>query len=174
MKELDLDPQDEKLLAQFRRIEIFHGLNRQHLTEIFNLSRLRSYENGEAIIREGTFDHRVFFLLSGQVSVQRDGVEISHLRRLGDIFGEMGVIDGSPRSATIVASGQCTVLALDFSFTDRLSEGDRVLALALLYRVFAEVLADRLRRADARIAKLEQELLRKQTPVARPATFPKA
>ncbi len=158
MHEIALDPKDRILTEGFKQFEVFRDLNKSQITELFRVSRLCAYEPGEAIIREGALDGRVFFLVSGGVVVSHGGEEISRLRRVGEVFGEMSVIDGSQRSATVTAEGVTMVLAVDFSFIERLTDGDRTLAQAILYRIFSQVMADRLREADEKISSLEKEL----------------
>ncbi len=74
-------------------------------------------EPGDEICREGSPAHDLYFLLEGRVQVRmRDylGVE-QDLAQLGapTMFGHMGLIDGSPRSATCVALGEARINILD-------------------------------------------------------------
>jgi len=63
--------------------------------------------------------------VAGNVSILKNGEEIDTLRHTGDIFGEMCVIDGKARSASIQAIDDVTCLATDVSFMDRLYNEDR-------------------------------------------------
>lgn len=62
-----------------------------------------SYDPGEVLIKEAQYDNWIYFLMSGKVGIQKQGEIIAVLKRMGDLFGEIGIIDGSPRSASIVA-----------------------------------------------------------------------
>ena len=63
----------------------------------------------------------------------------------------MMVIDGSARSASAYAVDESVCLATDISYIDRLSGNDKVAFGYILYRIFAESLADRLRLTSARV-----------------------
>jgi CRP-like cAMP-binding protein len=99
------------------------------------------------------------------VSVHRDGVEINRLSRSGDVFGEMGVVEAAPRSATVKAVSASVCLSLDGSVMDRFKPEERMVFEAVFHRVAAESLSARLRKADdelalrfAEIKALEKEL----------------
>lgn len=115
------------------------------------------YEPGELIIEEGEYDNWIYFLISGKVDIQKRGETISVLKRRGDLFGEMCIIDGSPRSASIVAIDETVCLAMDASYIDRLEGNNKVAFSSILYRVFAEILANRLRIADEELVKAKDE-----------------
>lgn len=158
MIEKQIDHRNEDILSRLRRMRVFDTLDDRQMAEIVRLSRLRKYEPGEVLIREGDYDQYIYFLVGGDLAVENDGEEISRIRRLGDVFGETGIIDGSPRSATIRAVGPTLCLAVDASFADRLQGADKLIAQAVFYRIFAEILAVRLRDTDARVAELERRL----------------
>ena len=65
------------------------------LKGILELSKIRKYEPGEVILDEGVFDSWIYFLISGKIKVIKHDESLSILRRTGDVFGEMGIIDGS-------------------------------------------------------------------------------
>ena len=69
----------------------------------------------------------------------------------------MGVIDGSPRSASVIAIVDSVCLAMDVSYLDRLEENEKVVFCGILYRVFAEILAHRLRITDEELVKAKDE-----------------
>ena len=152
MKEREFDPSDAETLEQFRMIPAFSSLEEKLIQEVARMSRMRKYEPGELLIREGDYDSWVFFLVKGELRITHRGVEVGILRRLGDVFGEMGIIDGSPRSASIQAMTPALCVAVDASLFDRQAAQDKFTLQAILYRVFCEVLAVRLREMDKRIS----------------------
>jgi CRP/FNR family transcriptional regulator, cyclic AMP receptor protein len=115
------------------------------LRGILQLSKIRKYEPGEVILKEGSYDCWIYFLISGKIKVAKHNESLSILRRTGDVFGEMGIIDGSPRSASVYAIDETVCLATDSSFIDRLTGQDKIAFSCILYRVFSEILANRLR-----------------------------
>ena len=140
----------------------------RNLSKLLRLSKIREYEDGETIIREGDNDPWLFFLLSGKVKITKRGVLISRLTEVGEIFGEMRIVDSMARSATVSADGPTVCLCVDTSARGRLSRTDdrdeRLDFLLLLYRIFAEYMSIRLRTTNEELirAKKAIEALRKQ------------
>ncbi|MBI5519952.1 MAG: cyclic nucleotide-binding domain-containing protein [Desulfovibrio sp.] len=156
MLEKEFDPKNAEMLEQLRRVPAFAPLEERQIEAVMKLSRLRRYEPGEIITHEGEYDGWVFFLIQGELSITHKGVQVGTVRRLGDVFGEMGVVDGSPRSATITALKPSLCIALDASIFERLEGADRCAVRALLYKVFCEIMAVRLREMDAKLAELSR------------------
>lgn len=118
------------------------------LSKLLKLSKIREYEDGEQIIKEGDVDPWLYFLLQGRVQIKKEGVEIGSLDNIGEIFGEMRIIDSRSRSASVFARGKTICLAVDTSAKDKVAGGghDQQLDfLLLLYRIFAEFMSIRLR-----------------------------
>jgi CRP/FNR family cyclic AMP-dependent transcriptional regulator len=74
----------------------------RNLGKLLRLSKIRQYEDGEAIIQEGDMDPWLYFLLSGKIRITKEGEEISAISKKGEIFGEMRIIDDQTRSATVL------------------------------------------------------------------------
>ncbi|MEJ2641166.1 MAG: cyclic nucleotide-binding domain-containing protein, partial [Desulfosarcinaceae bacterium] len=112
---------------------------------------------GEIIIHEGDRDTWLYFLLSGEVRISKEGEEISTIGRRGDIFGEMRIIDDRSRSATVTAIDKVVALAVDTSAKSRMATSDgkdeRLDFLLLLYRIFAEYMTLRLRLTNEELVK---------------------
>lgn len=149
--------ENEEILEKLRLMPALKGAGEHELEGILSLSRMEKYEPGEVVIREGQYDNWIYFLISGKVSIQKAGETFGSLQNRGDIFGEMGIIDGSPRSASIVALEPTVALAMDASYIDRLKGQQRIAFQCVLYQAFAEILAVRLRLADDRLIKLRSE-----------------
>lgn len=140
-------------LAPLKNFEI------KSLKQLLRLSKIREYQDGEVIIREGDMDPWLYFLLSGQVRVSKEDVEISVLDQKGDVFGEMRILDGQDRSASVHAIGKTTCLATDTNATDRLSsKDDRANFLLLLYRMFTEFIVVRLRVTNEELIQAKKQI----------------
>lgn len=117
--------------------------------KLLKLSKIREYQNGEVIIREGGQDAWMYILLSGKVRILKENQQISTIDKSGEIFGEMRIIDNKERSASATAVGKTVCLAVNTDASCRLSEDsleeDKLDFLLLLHRVFAEYMSIRLR-----------------------------
>ncbi|WP_316897099.1 cyclic nucleotide-binding domain-containing protein [Pseudodesulfovibrio indicus] len=158
MREVPFDPENDDLMQRLRNVPIFDSLPESHIREAMRAASIRRYEAGETIINEGEYDEQVFFLIFGKLAIQAGDVHVGTLQRLGDVFGEMGIIDDSPRSATITAERTSLVISLDKKAIGKLGDSSKIFTQAVMYRIFAEVLAVRLREANCAIIRLEDEL----------------
>ena len=103
MKEVPFDPDNDEIMERLKNVPAFDSLPESHIKEAMRAASIRRYNAGETVITEGEFDNQVFFLIFGHLKIMVKETEVGSLKRLGDVFGEMGIIDGSPRSASIIA-----------------------------------------------------------------------
>jgi len=94
-----------------RDLPLFDGLEPGALAFLGEKMQEVSIPIGGHIVKAGDFAYRFFVILSGSAAVSRDGSALAGLSR-GDIFGEMALVDDTPRSADVVATTPMTVLAL--------------------------------------------------------------
>lgn len=158
MREVPFDPDNDDIMERLKSVPVFDNLPESHIREAMRAASIRRYEANETIIQEGEFDNQVFFLIFGCLSISVQGTEVGQLKRLGDVFGEMGIIDGSPRSATITTKKTSLVISMDDTAIGSLGDTSKIFTQAVMYRVFAEVLAVRLRAANQKIADMQTEL----------------
>lgn len=158
MKETPFLAGREDCLANLRRMTAFAGLEDDHLKTVLSRSKIRVYDPGEVVLQEGEKGLTVYFLISGNLRVEKEGKKVGGLGEPGDVFGEMGIIDGSGRSATVRAETGCMCLAVDGAFLDELNEHDRTACHSVLYRMFAHALAERLRQTSQELAKAKKSL----------------
>lgn len=148
----------QKLLA----IPGLKDFETRSLAKLLRLSKIREYEDGELIIREGDKDPWLYFLLSGSLRIRKNGIEIGRIDQEGEIFGEMRIIDSLTRSASVYADGDTICLCVDTSGRGRLAtvqERDEKLDfLLLLYRIFAEYISIRLRATNEELIRAKQTI----------------
>ncbi len=96
-------------MTQFlQKIPLFNDLNAKQLQSISKDVQPRKFKQGDIIFREGDPGQVLYLVQSGQVRIYVNGLDGSETSvilfgRPGDMFGELAVIDGLPRSATAVA-----------------------------------------------------------------------
>jgi CRP-like cAMP-binding protein len=151
----DYPVDNKELLDKLRFMPALRCLDEEDLAGVLSLSRIHHFDPGEVIIREGQYDNWIYFLVSGKISIEKKGETIGLLHERGDIFGEMGIIDGSPRSATIRAVARSVCFAMDASYIDRLKGQEREAFQCILYQAFAQILANRLRIADDELVRIK-------------------
>jgi CRP-like cAMP-binding protein len=114
---------------------------------IFELLRrepdVRSFRAGESIFDEGQTGDCMFVVLSGSVEIRKGDRVLERLEKDG-VFGEMALIDHSPRSASAIAVSDCSVAALPEKRFTFLVQQTPYFALEVMH-----LLADRLRRNTA-------------------------
>jgi CRP-like cAMP-binding protein len=79
--------------------------------EQFRQQPARRYEAGETIFREGDDGYAMYVVLDGSVKLSVTGRGVEKVTK-GGVFGEMALIDSSPRSATAVAGTECTLVTI--------------------------------------------------------------
>jgi CRP/FNR family transcriptional regulator, cyclic AMP receptor protein len=94
-----------------RRVPLFSRLNARGLEEVGRLTDEIDLPAGRALMREGDPGHEFFLILDGEVRVERGGKELRTLGA-GAFVGEIALLDGGPRSATVVAASPVRVLVL--------------------------------------------------------------
>jgi len=111
------DEERQRRVSALRGVELFQPLTDEERSELAARLRLTPFISGETITRQGGSAHDFYILTSGsaEVRVAVDGGVASTVATIhgGDFFGEMGLLTGSPRSATIVAQSDAVCYRLD-------------------------------------------------------------
>ncbi len=108
------------LVEHLRRVEIFSGLSDPDLLQVAASCRARRYEANTVIFREGDDGDELLIILAGcvriSINVRRTDGSIGsgtiNMLYTGQSFGEMVLLGGATRSATITTVEPCTLLAL--------------------------------------------------------------
>jgi CRP/FNR family transcriptional regulator, cyclic AMP receptor protein len=98
-------------LAMLRGVPLFEGLKRKELLELMGASKEKSYPEDKMIVQEGTDGVGFHLILEGEAKVTMSGKRKAMLRA-GDYFGEISVIDGGPRTASVISTTPIRVLSI--------------------------------------------------------------
>jgi CRP/FNR family cyclic AMP-dependent transcriptional regulator len=101
---------DEKL-DLLHRIPLFSAFNRKDLERLGQLADEVDVPAGRCLMAQGDRGTEMFVVESGQVRVERDGQRLNTLGP-GDFFGEIALLDGGPRTATVTADEPSRLLVL--------------------------------------------------------------
>jgi CRP/FNR family cyclic AMP-dependent transcriptional regulator len=114
----DRDP--ESLLAA---IDLFNGLSPEQVRKLVDRGRLIPHQTGRQLTSEGDHAHALHVILKGRATVTVAGSEVRTIGS-GDYFGEISMIDGKPRSATVTATEPMTTLTISHTEFQRLLTQD--------------------------------------------------
>ena len=136
------------------RVDLFSGLRTKELKEVATSCREGNYRPGSVLISQGEKGLGLFILTKGTVRITRanspgGAEEVLGTAGAGDVLGEMALLDDMPRTATVSAEDDVTVLVLPFwefrIIMRRILRSDPDVGLDLL-----AVLSRRLRKAEQR------------------------
>jgi CRP-like cAMP-binding protein len=115
------------VLANF---PLFAGVSRRRLRNLARKATLAEFTPGETIISAGDTDEVLYVILSGHTRATGRGVR--RVLGVGEYFGEMALIDGRPRSATVVALSDVHVMKLPSRSVLKLARRHPTITLAML------------------------------------------
>ncbi|MCM2255573.1 MAG: 2-oxoglutarate dehydrogenase E1 component [Vicinamibacteria bacterium] len=153
--EPELDPTDASADAAervpyLRHVSLFQGLSETDLVHVASLARRVVLPAGERLFATGDPADALFVVGDGALRVERNG-KVLGLIREAEVVGEMGLVDGKPRSADVFAHDDAVLLELPAAAFSELVERRRGVGRHLL-----RVLASRLRHANAQQERVDQ------------------
>jgi small-conductance mechanosensitive channel/CRP-like cAMP-binding protein len=110
--------EDERRIQALGNVDVLRVLSDEQRQQLGKASRIRLYAGGEQIVKQGERSAEMFIVQSGEVVVQREGsngngpVDVARLGP-GEFFGEMALMTGERRTATVRASSPCTLIGVD-------------------------------------------------------------
>ena len=106
-------------------VDLFSQLSEEQRGNIAAATSTRMFGNGEAVVRQGAPGRSMFIVCSGEVAVQLEPEqrEVARIPR-GGYFGEMSLLTGEPRTASVIARGDAVVLELDAEILRALGAAD--------------------------------------------------
>jgi CRP/FNR family transcriptional regulator, cyclic AMP receptor protein len=132
-------------LDRLAEIALFRGCTRRQLQELAGLTTEMDVARGAVLCREGYTGTECFVVRCGEVSVTIAGDEVATIGS-GGFFGELALLDGEPRVATVTAATDLSVVVLSRSDFDQM-----LTRLPRISRRILEAVAARLRAVDYRL-----------------------
>jgi len=102
-----------------KKVPLFSNLSQRHLKEIGKHTDQLKVDAARVLAQQGKTGLDFIFIVEGKARVEKDGELIRQLSE-GDFFGEISLIDGEPRTATVIAETNMTLLIVDKRSFDHL------------------------------------------------------
>jgi len=116
------------------QVSIFSPLSDEEIERLAGASTTRIYAPGESIVRRGQEGNSMCVIIRGNVKVQipeKDGARTINNLHENDFFGEMSLLTGEPRTATVVAVDETEVLRIDKNGLKPIFEGNPALVQSI-------------------------------------------
>ncbi|MBI2890945.1 MAG: cyclic nucleotide-binding domain-containing protein [Nitrospirae bacterium] len=149
---------EEVILRLKKTIPLFRDFADAEVVALLKHAKVQNFLQNQVIFREKDPGHCMYLIMSGEVKIHRrtpGGAEqILAVLPAGNYFGEMAIIDGSPRSAQASARVDSALMILDEE-TLNVTEAGLVIKL---FKSFARVLTERLRAVNLQVKELTERL----------------
>jgi CRP/FNR family transcriptional regulator, cyclic AMP receptor protein len=139
--------QKPKLEPVLAAVPLFEGLSKRHLKKVASIAEMADFMQDARIVKEGDDGDSFYVALVGEAKVTVKGRTV-HRILPGDHFGEISLLDGGERTATVIAVTPMTLLMIQRKSFLRELEPDPEVAVSLL-----EGLARMIRRVDRSLAR---------------------
>ena len=141
-------------LAALKKVALFESLLPEHVKLIGGIVEEQTYAPGTTIFKDGAAADRFFFIVNGKVRISKQipgmGEEALAILEPGDYFGEMALIDDSPRSADAITNTTVVVGAIAKATFEDLLFMNKDLAYDMLW-TFVRTLSARLRETNEKM-----------------------
>jgi CRP/FNR family transcriptional regulator, cyclic AMP receptor protein len=102
----------KELVAMLHAVPLLAGCDKKELRQIANLGTRISVADGAVLTEQGQPGREFFLLMSGGARCLINGSLVTSFAP-GDFFGEMALLDGGPRHATVISEGETNLIVLD-------------------------------------------------------------
>jgi CRP-like cAMP-binding protein len=108
-------------------MSLFVGLAADEIADVADSILERRVKAGKVLIKQGQWGHEMLLVLDGELEVQRDG-EVLAVQGPGEVAGEVAVLTGNRRNATVVARSDAVLGVIEYSQVHALIGANPVLA----------------------------------------------
>lgn len=151
---VNIDGELAEFTSFLESIPLFENLTPEELREVYRATEFRELKEGETLFEQGDEAESMFALRDGQLEVRSsspsgEDVVLAELDA-GTIVGEMSIIGGGRRSATVEAATSSMLIELSRRQFDQLRDDDRPVAYKIMMQL-ARLLEKRRRETESRI-----------------------
>ena len=132
------------VIDHMRKVPLFQGMSDAALETVADRAAETTFQDGETVTREGDPGDTFYIVVDGRLNVTQGGELIRELGP-GDFLGEISLVDGRPRTATVTAVGPVETLVIRRADFLEMVEWDSAVRLGILM-----ALTERIRKSDPR------------------------
>lgn len=117
------------------RVPLFQGLSRAHLASLAGLAEDVSYNAGRVIVKRDDPGKAFYVIVEGEAKVVKGKITTARAEALlgpGDFFGELALLDGEPRAASVVAASPLATIRIERAAFRRMLREEPDIAIKLL------------------------------------------
>lgn len=149
----------QKIIQSLKKnYTFFSDFSDAELYQIFKISNKRAYRKGEVVFKEGTIGNQMFIIISGEIIITKQfhkGEEaILNSLKTGDSFGEMAILDFSPRYATATSKSDSILI----SISEVILRNSEPRLCLKLYKNLSSILSEKLKKSDTTINELRNKI----------------
>ncbi len=130
------------VIDHMRKVPLFRGMHTSALETVADRASETTFEDGETLTREGEAGDTFYIIIEGRLEVSKQGTTVRELGP-GDFLGEISLVDGGPRTATVTAVGPVQALVIRRADFLEMVEWDSAVRLGIL-----TALTERIRKTD--------------------------
>jgi cAMP-binding proteins - catabolite gene activator and regulatory subunit of cAMP-dependent protein kinases len=102
---------NKQLMTVLGAVPLFQDLSIKQLRKVVDLAEVARFMEGATLVKQGEIGDSFYVVLTGQAKVVANGRTINRLIP-GDYFGEISLLDGGPRSASVLAETEMTLVII--------------------------------------------------------------
>lgn len=118
------------------RVPLFASLSKRHLKHVAALAELKRFKAGTPVVRAGAQGNAFFVILDGSANVTTPAGHTQALKE-GDYFGELALLDGAPRAATVTAANSLATARISRAAFKRLLKEEPAIGVGLAHGLVA-------------------------------------
>ena len=130
------------VIDHMRKVPLFRGMSTSALETVADRASETTFEDGETVTREGEPGNTFYIVTDGRLHVSKHGTLVRDLGP-GDFLGEISLVDGGPRTATVTADGHVEALVIRRADFLEMVKWDSAVRLGIL-----TALTQRIRKTD--------------------------